>query len=96
MRFRRGMTVLERQQYREEMLQRAVDRAVRQAQRVHRSLTCNDAMQAWGETAAKLHGSCRGEEPGGIGCLCECHDDHRSGVESGTAIEIGNDGNPAS
>lgn len=78
------MTVLERQKLRQEIMQTFLDNAKVQASQAGRSLTCIRGMQAWGETAAGLHGACRGEEPGNGGCLCECHDDGRGGVISGT------------
>lgn len=85
------MTVLDRQKLREGILQYELSRARKRAATSCRSLTCVRAMQAWGETAAYLHGQCGGEEPGGAGCLCECHDNNRGGVESGTAAEMGTD-----
>lgn len=90
MKLRRGMTVLDRQKLREEIQQAFLDKARKAASEVGRSLTCIRGMQAWGETAAHLHGQCAGElPPKGTGCLCECHDDNRGGVEAGTAPEMG-------
>jgi hypothetical protein len=85
------MTVLDRQKMREEILDAELDRARERAAKVGRTLTCNQGMMAWGALAAEMHGSCTGEDLGGAGCLCECHDEHRGGVESGTAVEMGTD-----
>lgn len=86
---RRGMTVLERQKLREEILQAFLDRARKQAGEAGRSVTCIRGMQSHGKTAAYLHGRCVGEVQPNSGCLCECHDDNRGGVASGTAAEMG-------
>jgi hypothetical protein len=51
--------------------QRMRDNAIAQADRLGRSLTCQDGT-AWNRP--DLHERCRGEEPTSSGCLCECHD----------------------
>lgn len=87
MRFRRGMTVLERRKYRDEVIKRELEAAYHRAS-VHRmSETCRRAMattrSANPELARELHEKCRAEEPGGPGCLCEHHDEDRGGVMAG-------------
>jgi hypothetical protein len=86
LRFRRGMTVLERRQYREEVLRRELARAYQAAAERHLSASCLAAMGLTGskpERARERHAACREEQWGGTGCLCQCHDEEREGVSSG-------------
>lgn len=88
-RLRRGMTVLDRQKLREEVIRAELQRAYERAARYGLSMRCARAMLMTGgdpELVRAEHGRCRGEEPGGAGCLCQCHDDSRGGVISGAAV----------
>lgn len=88
------MTVLEREMYRAGVMQRELEKAYQAAAIYHLSSYCREAMQVTGRAGAdpgRLHAECREEEPGGRGCLCFCHDEHRSGVSSGTAVEMSSD-----
>ena len=91
------MTVLDRQHYRELLVRREVERAARRARTLlHRSNACRQAMAETGTAEGRpseRHAQCKEEEPGGHGCLCECHDEWRIGghVTVGTVIEMGSD-----
>lgn len=92
---RRGMSLADRQQLREQIGLQLMRRALRQASATYRSAECREAMQALNmgdsEAAAHLHKACAAEGAGGRGCLCECHDpavwarETASGVVSGSA-----------
>lgn len=79
------MTVRERQSYRETTLRNEIHRAYSRARRVHRSPACTAGMEETRDRAARLHAECTAEEPGGPGCLCECHDDNSNSVAAGIA-----------
>jgi hypothetical protein len=88
-RFRRGWSVEKRQEYRAFLREQETEKAVRRAEKLHLSGTCINAMAATGgadpDYARALHQACRGELPGGIGCLCRCHDVIQAEVEAGFA-----------
>jgi hypothetical protein len=80
------MTVLERRNYRDAVLQRALERAYRQAGMHRLTERCQRAMLITGTSPAaarEMHQMCKGEEPGNSGCLCMCHDVSTNTVESG-------------
>jgi len=56
---------------REALRQRYLDKAVAQAARMGVTGRCRRVL---GDLAHPDHGICRGECPGGVGCLCKCHD----------------------
>jgi hypothetical protein len=90
------MTVLERRKYRDAVLQRALERAYKQAGMHQLTERCQRAMLITGTSPAaarEMHAMCKGEEQGNDGCLCQCHDDDgRAGVESGQVpFEMGSD-----
>lgn len=96
-RFRQGLTVLERRAIREDVTVRELRKAYQQAREYRLTPVCREAMLLtmrgqYPEKVRGLHGACRGEEPGNVGCLCLCHDDDRrlaGGLASGirTATE---------
>lgn len=91
MRFRRGLTVHDRNKYRAEVLQREQDRAWLRASEHRLTDSCRRAMGVMQEDPAlsrELHHACRGEEyPDGAGCLCLCHDEYPAGgVVTGFAV----------
>lgn len=74
MRLRRGMTLRQRQQLRQDVLARQLRLAYDRAAAYGLCPVCTEAMEQDGEPARALHGSCQGEKPGGLGCLCACND----------------------
>lgn len=92
------MTVLERRKYRDHVLQRELNLAYTRASRWRMSLSCQRAMAATGSSpqeARHQHSLCTDEQEGGRGCLCQCHDEDRSGVVTDQQIalfEMGPDG----
>ena len=74
MSLRRGMTLLQRQRLREQVLERQLKIAYERAARYGLSGACAKAMDAVGEEARELHETCSAELPGGLGCLCNHHD----------------------
>lgn len=88
-RFRRGWSIEKRQAYRAALREQEIEKAIRRAEKLHLSLSCINAMAATGGAdpsyARALHDQCRGELPGGIGCLCLCHDVIQAPAESGFA-----------
>lgn len=95
--FRRGMTVLERRKYRDAALQRFLERAYKQAAEYRLTPQCQRAMWVTGTSPAAaraMHEMCTGEEPGGSGCLCMCHDTNVNTVESGMGEPSEDTGNP--
>lgn len=92
-RFRRGMTIYRREELRERIRQEELERAIRRAEYMYVSSFCRNALALTltgtedAEYVRDLHGQCRGEIPGGSGCLCRCHDVVGEGVVSGH-IEI--------
>jgi hypothetical protein len=77
-RLRRHMTILERRKLREEILARELALAHQRASEAGLTLRCQDAMRLTGVQ----HASCEAEDPGGAGCLCQCHDVISEGVVS--------------
>lgn len=61
------MSLPERQAQR----QRYRDRALEQAEQMGLTMRCQGAIALGSE---EEHRRCRGESPGGAGCLCTCHD----------------------
>ena len=88
-RFRRGWSIEKRQAYRAALREQEIEKAIRRAEKLHLSLSCINAMAATGGAdpsyAKALHDQCRGELPGGIGCLCLHHDVIQEPVEAGFA-----------
>lgn len=87
--FRRGMTVLERQKLREQVLAQHLRVAQQRAAEYGLTVRCREAMKAAADRdsarAKALHSSCHGEDTG-TGCLCHCHDRARPAqVVSGNA-----------
>lgn len=79
-RFKRGMTVLDRRLLREDVMVREIALAHKRAREYRLTPVCREAMAETGShpvLARRLHGSCKGEDPAGTGCLCQCHDDDR-------------------
>jgi hypothetical protein len=74
------MTVLERQQLRQEVMRRQLDLACERAAVYGLSQACLAALRETGPAAMILHQACRAEDIGGTGCLCVHHDDARTGV----------------
>lgn len=67
---RRGMTLAERQELREQIRQRAMADAERWIAESGLTLRCREA----GDDR-RMHAMCLGESPpAGVGCLCTCHD----------------------
>lgn len=80
------MTVLDRDKLRREVLERQLALAYRRAAEYGLSTQCRLAMEVTGKDPGKareLHDACRGEEIGGIGCLCLHHDVRDTAVASG-------------
>lgn len=79
-RLKPGMALVNRQRLRTEIAERLIRQALERSSATGRSDECRQAMQLTGkqladpEAAARAHKSCAEEEPGGKGCLCECHD----------------------
>ena len=69
MRVHQGMSMEDRRQARQEILDAHLTRAREAANRVHRSLRCQQA-----DLGLDRHEKCQGEMSMGTGCLCECHD----------------------
>jgi hypothetical protein len=86
-RLRRGLTVLERDKLRAEILERQMRLAVTRAAEYGLTGMCREAMRLAeaGERSGALHRSCGAEEPGGLGCLCPCHDVRDTAVAAGSA-----------
>jgi hypothetical protein len=84
-RLRQGLPVLERDKMRAEIARKQLQLAQHRAAEYGLSITCREALEAAGDLARKLHGKCRGEDPGGTGCLCGCHDVRDTAVLSGVA-----------
>lgn len=88
-RFRRGWSIEKRRALRESLREQEVEKAIRRAEKLHLSSTCINGMAATGGAdpgyARALHQQCRGELPGGIGCLCLCHDVIQVETEAGFA-----------
>lgn len=85
------MTILERRRYREDLLVKEIALAYRRVNVYRLSVPCSDAMVATGSDPARaraLHASCRGEDPGQPGCLCQCHDTVTGGVETGEMTQM--------
>jgi len=83
-----GMTVADRDRLREEVLTRQLTLAYKRVGEYGLSTECRDAMAATGAQpwrARELHGSCQGEQTGGPGCLCVCHDVRDTAVITGTS-----------
>lgn len=76
--FRRGLSIERRTALRADLLEAELEKARRRAMSLHLSLTCRNAMDCTGAEDSTyvqlLHQQCRGELPGGVGCLCVCHD----------------------
>lgn len=89
--FRRGLTVLQRQKFRQLVLERELETARRKAATMYVSITCRNALAATGaedpEYVRALHQQCKGELPGNIGCLCPCHDIIQGSIETGS-VEV--------
>lgn len=66
-RVRSGMSLDERRAARAGILNILIRKAHRDAAVTQRSITCADR-------PIEDHDSCVGEQPGNLGCLCECHD----------------------
>jgi hypothetical protein len=91
MRFRPGMTVQERRKYRDVVLERELALAYSRAAMFRLSYPCRRAMAMTGshpEEARTQHSLCHDEEPGRPGCLCQCHDEERSGVVTGQQMGL--------
>lgn len=79
-RMRQGLALEDRMRLRTETAERLIRQALERSTASHRSPECRAAMQLTGrqladpEASARAHKSCTAEEPGGKGCLCECHD----------------------
>ncbi len=56
---------------REALRQRYLDKAIAQAARMGVTGRCRRVL---GDLDSPDHQLCRGEAPGGVGCLCKCHD----------------------
>ena len=80
--------MLQRQQFREHVMQTELEKAQRRAAGMYLSATCRNAMVATGsenpEYVRLLHEQCKGELPGGVGCLCHHHDVVEGEVVTGT------------
>lgn len=73
----RGMSFAERQSARQRIRERAFADAEHKARTAGLTMRCERAMALEGaspELISAEHRACRGESPGGAGCLCECHD----------------------
>lgn len=80
------MTVLQRQQLRVAVMSRFVAQAYEKAGQWKLTAECKQAMGVMNRDPAQareLHGSCRAEEFGGSGCMCQCHDIITGGVVTG-------------
>lgn len=89
--FRRGLTISQRQKIRAAVLDREYRKAEDRARSCRRSVECVAAMAnmaAHPATAREQHAACKAEEHGGPGCLCECHDT-RTGTVSAGVINAG-------
>lgn len=60
------------------------ERAIRAAERIGVTLRCQGLA---GDMDNRNHQFCRGEERGGVGCLCRCHDNPGVAVLSGDEQE---------
>lgn len=92
-RLRRGLTYDKRLKLRLEVYTREVQKARRAAERWGLSPECRAAMvylTTGGDPALlpDAHQSCKAEEHGGRGCLCQCHDVVPTGVHSRTLGDV--------
>lgn len=89
--FRRGLSIERRTALRADLLETELEKARHKAASLYLSLTCRNAMDCTGTedgTYVKLlHQQCRGELPGGVGCLCVCHDVASTEIVTG-AVEV--------
>lgn len=92
MRLRRNLTYDQRLRLRLEVYKREAAKAARWAERWGLSPECLRAMEylVSGDPSlmAAEHGSCKAEDHGGKGCLCQCHDVVPEGVHSRTLHEV--------
>lgn len=82
-RFKRGMTIKDRQEIRNQVLMRELVKARIRAGEYRVSDKCVIAMEIMStapEMAREYHAKCTGEKPGAPGCLCLCHDTRTGGV----------------
>lgn len=80
----RGMSVAERRELRETCRERAFADAERKAATAGLTLRCERALDMEGASPALVRGehqACRGEDRGGVGCLCICHDNPGAAAE---------------
>jgi hypothetical protein len=68
-----GLSLEKRQQLRKHYL----DAAVARGEKMGLTLRCQRVAD---DLASPDHQSCRGEQPGGTGCLCRCHDHPADGT----------------
>lgn len=82
------MTITARDNLRAAIREEELAKAIRRSEAMYLTQTCRQAMALTGAEDAgyvrDLHGQCRGEIPGGVGCLCRCHDVIGEGIESGS------------
>jgi len=71
-----GRSLAERQAAR----RRNRDEGIARAALVGLTLRCRDLAD---DPDDPSHGFCQGEEPGGSGCLCRCHDLRAAGISAG-------------
>ncbi len=81
------MTIAAREQLRTVIREEELAKAMRRTEAMYLTHDCRQAMALTGTEDAgyvhDLHGQCRGEIPGGVGCLCRCHDVIGEGIVTG-------------